>query len=435
MKTMISILKRTLGVLLAAMFAVGATAQTLSVYTQGGNVVEVYGATADDMVYTAGVTAAPSVSIQGKNYVLSEVEKIVVKGSETAALDSTVSVVYDGSTASVTVSGDIAPYVTVTVDGARVSCMADTTFKRVITYNLSGSSSNGAFIMDGKAATRLNLNNLTLTASDTAAINILNGKLCNVTINGENTLVDGASGGQKACFFINGHAVFHGSGTLNLTGNARHAYRSDEYTQFVAGDNGFAGTVNVRGAAVDGLNVQQYLRIESGTFNISGNQGDGIDVGVTNDATDEFNGQLFLMGGTVNAGCPSVDTKAIVADSLITIGGATLRLTAQSDGSKGIKAKTDLQMNSGYVDLTVSGASYKTIENGVVDNKRCHGMKVDGDLYLRGGTINGTRTSTDAKSMVVKIDGTFYYSRGSYTLTGDAVQSKGYFSFTTVKAL
>jgi hypothetical protein len=87
-----------------------------------------------------------------------------------------------------------------------------------VTYTLSGAAAKGSFYMDGEYKSTIALNGVNLTNPDSAAICIDNGKRINVVLTDgtSNTLVDGVGGTQKACFFINGHAEFKGSGAPNL---------------------------------------------------------------------------------------------------------------------------------------------------------------------------------------------------------------------------
>ena len=107
-------MKRLLYTITALMLTIAASAQTLNVKV--GNVTYLFpAADAGDMTYTDGST----LTIMGKTFSLSEVSQMTVDNSEVSA--SSVAVSYDGSQASVTVSGDVAQYVTPTVSGAHVS--------------------------------------------------------------------------------------------------------------------------------------------------------------------------------------------------------------------------------------------------------------------------------------------------------------------------
>ncbi len=151
---------------------------------------------------------------------------------------------------------------------------------------------------------------------------------------------------KKACFFVNGHPEFKGSGTVNITGNTKHAYASDEYTRLKHS----AGTFNILSAAGgDGMHIKQYLQMEGGNIIVRNVADDGIQVEITNDETDEMNGQMIIQNGKMDIEVNSPDVKALRSDSLMTINGGTIKLEVTGDGSKGMTTDTDI-----YVDETVA---------------------------------------------------------------------------------
>lgn len=399
-----------IALLLSAAFT--ATAQTLNIHS-GQVTVAVPAEDAGEMTYTGGT----SLTVNGATYDLSAVDSITIDNSTVEA--ATVSVTYDGTLANVLVSGDVAPYMTIAVAGADVSIVAAATLAEEVTYRLSGTSTDGSFTMDGEYKSTVELNNLTLTSSTGAAVNIENGKRINVVIptGTTTTLVDGASGSQKACLFVNGHAEFSGGGSLILTGNTRHAYASDEYT--ILGSD--FGSIQVLSSTNDGLHVDQYFQMDGGTVTISNVTGDGIDVGVTNDATDELNGQVIINGGTITLDVASDDTKGIKCDSLMTIAGGTITANVSGDGCKGFSAGTDLYINQSSgntttIDMTVTGTTYMPDDPDL--ESKCRGIKVKGDFYFDGGTIK--ISATGAKSKAISVDGNYYYTSGSLNCAVDA---------------
>ena len=63
--------------------------------------------------------------------------------------DNHVSVVYEETTATVTVDENVAQYLTVTQSGAHISIAQSSDVAEEITYTLSGTSSDGEFYMSG----------------------------------------------------------------------------------------------------------------------------------------------------------------------------------------------------------------------------------------------------------------------------------------------
>lgn len=223
-------------------------------------------------------------------------------------------------------------------------------------------------------------------------------------------LADKAGGLHKAAFFVNGHPEFEGGGTLELTGNAKHAFASDEYTLFKPDFGNFI----VKKAAGDGIHVEQYLQVDGGTFNIANTLGDCIDVGVTKDATDLYNGQAFIKGGTITLQVTAEDVKGIKADADIEISGGQITASVSGLGTKGISTDKNLLVSETAggtptrINMTVTGTTYKPGDP-LLESK-CRGIKADGDFTFKGGII--AISATGAKSKAISVDGTYYYYSG-----------------------
>lgn len=147
--------------------------------------------------------------------------------------DNTVLVAYNGDTAIVSVADNVAQYLTVTQEGAHVSIAQSSDLATEITYTLSGTTTDGEFYMSGSYKATVELNGLTLNNPSGPAINIQNGKRIKVKVNEgtTNTLSDGKNDNYNGCLHIKGHTEFRSKGTLNVTGNSRHAIYSKEYIQ------------------------------------------------------------------------------------------------------------------------------------------------------------------------------------------------------------
>lgn len=261
------------------MLTIAAEAQTLNVKV-GSVTYQFPAAQTGDMTYADGQT----VTIMGKTFTLSDISSMTV--DDTSVTDGTIGVSYDGSSAAVTVAGNVAQYVTPTISGAHVSIAQSDDLAEEITYTLSGTSTDGEFYMSGSYKATLELNGLTLTNTTPvysgAAIHIQNGKRIKVNpVTGTtNTLVDAASGSQKGCLYIKGHAEFAQKGTLNVVGNVKHGIKTGEYFTIKN------ATINITSAIGDGINCGQFFLMESGTITISGTQDDGIQCDI--DDTDTY---------------------------------------------------------------------------------------------------------------------------------------------------
>jgi len=375
--------------------------------------------------------------------------------------DNTVEVVYNGTTATVAVADNVAQYLEVTQSGAHVSITQSADLASEITYKLSGTSTDGEFYMSGSYKATLELNGLTLTnvtpVYSGAAIHIQNGKRINVKVitGTTNTLVDAASGSQKGCLYVKGHAEFKQQGTLNVVGNVKHAIKAGEY---ISVKN---ATLNVTSAVGDGISCNQYFLMESGTINISGTSDDGIQcdldgdtpTGETPDHEDEDSGNMYITGGTITINCAAIaakglksagdifissdpvinvttsgkgtwdeddlETKAacgISADGNINISGGTLTLTSTGSGGKGMKCDGFMNISDGNITVTTTGALY--YNNGTTENTNYTGNtdQVSSDYYSSPKGIKaGLKTENG----------------NSYTYSGGLVISGGYIKVTT----
>ncbi|MBQ9669308.1 MAG: carbohydrate-binding domain-containing protein [Prevotella sp.] len=392
-------MKRIILSLIIVCFAVAGFAQTMNIQT-GQITTAVNAGQAGDMTYE---NAGTELTVLGKTFTVSDITRIYVDDSEVA--DNTVIISYDDDSAQVVIAGNIARHLTTTIEGAHVNIVQDADVVDEITYTLTGSSPNGSFTMDGDLKATVVLNGVSLTSEVGAAIDIEDGKRIDIVVadGTTNTFADYAAGLQKACFFVNGHAEFSGAGTLNLTGNAKHAYRSDEYTQL---KKSFTGTINVLSSVSDGLHIEQYFEMNGGTVVISNVAGDAIDVAVTNDLTDEYNGQVFINGGTLTATSSGEDVKVLKSDGAIAITDGTLKLTATGNGSKAIGTKGTLTVSGGRVEAISLGGIYHEDQ---ADEAKPNAVKATGVITISGGEVysvsNNKAFNTDVASKGFVING------------------------------
>ena len=348
--------------------------------------------------------------------------------------DNTVEVAYDGTTATVNVAGNIVDLITVTQEGAHVSIAQSSDVASEITYKLSGTSTDGEFYMSGSYKATVELNGLTLTNTNPvysgAAVHIQNGKRINVKVITEttNTLVDAATGSQKGCLYVKGHAEFKQHGTLNVVGNVKHAIKAGEYISLKN------ATINVTSAVGDGISCNQYFLMESGTINISGTADDGIQcdlegdtaTAITEDHEDEDSGNIYIEGGTININCADIAAKGLKCAGDVYISGEpVIDITTTGKGmwdaddletsaACGISADGDINISGGTIILTATGSGGK-------------GMKCDNVLTISGGDIT------------VATSGGLYYNNGTtentnYTGNTDNVDSRYYSSPKGIKA-
>jgi hypothetical protein len=390
-------MKKVCLIITALLLTIVAGAQTLNI--QVGDVTYQFpAAQTGDMTYANGST----LTIMGKEFTISDITSMVVDKSE--VVDNQVTVAYNGTSAKVTVAGNVAQYLTPVVSGAHVSIAQSDDLAEEVTYTLSGESTDGEFYMSGSYKATVELNGLTLTnttpVKSGAAVHIQNGKrikvkVCNGTVN---TLTDAASGSQKGCLYIKGHAEFAQKGTLNITGNVKHGIKTGEY--FTLKNS----TINITKAVGDGINCAQYFQMTSGTITISGIGDDGIQCDIDNTATgstgettdheDEDSGNVYLEGGDI-----------------------TINVTA--DAAKAINAEGDIRATGANISATTSGGGVWDTDDKKTKSSSC--LSADGNMIISGGTL--VLTSTGAGGKGINVDGNFTATGGSVTIntSGNAV--------------
>ncbi len=468
-------MKKIYILLTALVMAIAAGAQTLNVKV--GNVTYQFPSSqTGDMVYNDGTT----LTVMGKTFTLADVSSMTV--DETTVTDNLVTVTYSTSgTATVTVAGNVAQYVEPTISGNYVS-IAQTNTAAVdddeITYQLSGTATDGQFALSGSYKSTVALTGVSLTCTTGAAINITNSKRIQISAKSgyTNTLADCASGSQKACIYSKGQLQLQGTGTLNVTGNTKHAIKSASY---ISVKN---LTLNITSAVGDGISAEEYFLMKSGTVTISGVGDDGIQcdldgtsTGETTDHEDEDSGNIYLEGGTLTITADATAAKGLKAegdvrvsdgtyvitttgsgewdsddsetkaaacvssDASITISGGSITLTAKGSGGKGMKCDNTLTITDGTVKVVTSGGLYynngsteNTNYTGSTDNLSSNyysspkgikaGTKTEsgnsytyaGNLVISGGTVSVTTSGTNAEGIESK--NTLYITGGTVTI-------------------
>lgn len=369
-------MKKIFALISALVLTIVATGQTLNVKV--GNVIYQYPASqTGEMTYTDGT----KLTIMGKTYALNDVDAMTVNNDDVT--NNCVTVEYGTTSAKVYVPGNVAQYVTPTINGSHVTIAQSNTSAvddDEITYQLSGTTADGSLSLSGSYKCTVSLAGVTMTNPSGAAINITNSKRIQISAKKGtvNTLADGANGSQKACIYSKGQIQLQGGGTLNVSGNTKHAIKSASYVSIKN------LTLNITSAVGDGISCEEYMQMKSGVVTISGVGDDGIQcdlggttsTGETADHDDEDSGNVYIEGGT-------------------------LTITTTAAASKGIKADGDIRVTDGIVNVTTTGnGTYDTDDK---DAKGCAGLNADGNMTISGGTL--TLKSTGSGGKCIKVDG------------------------------
>lgn len=421
-------MKRVYSLLLVLIVITSAYAQTLRVVC--GNVTYAFTANGNDMNYT---DHGETLTIGDKAFKISDISRINI--DQSVVEDNSVSVNYNNTSAEVVISGNIASTVSAIVNGAHVTLDQGDVADEV-TYELSGSTTNGSLTLNGSYKATVALRGLTLTNPNGAALDIQNGKRIDLSVKEGtmNTLTDG-NGSQKACIYCKGHLELKGKGTLNVNGNYAHAIKSGDYMTVKN------LTLNINKAVKDGISCNEYFLMQSGNVSITGVGDDGIqtdldgstNTGETTNHEEEDSGNIYIDGGTIIVNTTAAGTKGLKADSTIVINdgtltlncsgnvdtsdstdpsyvaafscgryvqnGATITVTINGTAGRGVKAY-DIETNGGTLAITNS-ASPTTISNDVKSAKGLKGL----NIALNAGTID-INMSGNASKAIKAGDGT-----------------------------
>ena len=293
-----------------------------------------------------------------------------------------ISITYNGG--SVTVSGDDANYVT--INGADVTVTSEIDSLLLV---LSGTTTDGSLLVKRQKKYGIKLNGVSINNVDGSAINNQGSKYLYLEVAGgtTNTLTDGTTYteqvyDQKGAFFSEGEMYLYGTGTLNVTGNCRHAIACDDF--IVIDDN---VTLNVKSPSGSGIKVNDGLWINNGT----------IDINVTADAARGIRCDSIVV---INGGNTTIATSGdCVYDSS----------TMDYSSAACIKCDYPFTMTAGSLTMTSSGDGGK-------------GINCTRDIIFKGGTLVATTTgdNTNGKPKAIKSDTGIIVSGGSFKATVDA---------------
>ena len=288
-------------------------------------------------------------------------------------------------------------------------------------YRVKGSSQSGSLTINSGHKLTLLLAGVDLTSTTAApALHVNCGKRIAVILqeDTENSFADSPQNDKRGAFYTKGHLEFQGKGTLNVTGNARHALCAKEYIQLKKS----TGTINIRGAVKDGIHCgkglegsdQNYFRMNGGTLNFHNVGSDLIDC-------DDF-GTAYINGGTLNLNVEASDSKGLKADSIINVSGGTLNLSVEGASSIGIQSNYESRFEGGTVRGT--GRGYRAV--GIKGNNSKGSFTVMNGGNLRFGGTSITLSATGERSCAIQAEADLTATSGSIMLSGTPENYPGY---------
>lgn len=366
---------------------------------------------------------------------------------ESGTFESTVTVIYNGTSATVD-KGSLSG-VTVTTSGADVTVNSEV---GGVNYVLKGSTSDGSFKINSTKKFKLTLDGVNITNSDGPAINSQSGKRAYVVLadGTSNYLKDGTSYAsstedQKGTIFAEGKLIFSGGGRLCVYANTKAGISADDYVTIHKDVN-----IYVKATAGNGIKANDAINICGGIVNIETSA--TAAKAISSDSLVNISGGRTVVITTGGGEYDSDENDAsacagVKADYAFNMTGGELQCKSSGAGGKGISCDGELTISDGAVRVITEG---KTYTSGSSDSK-AKGIKADGNVNISGGdvmvraiggdgcegiesksilTISGGSTQVEAyddainssSHMYIKGDGTYVVAIGLYN---DGLDSNG----------
>ncbi len=298
------------------------------------------------------------------------------------------------------------------VDGSRVMITA------AGTYEFSGTLTDGQIVVDtgDEESVTLVLNGVDINNSTGAPLYIADAEnVALVLADGStNRVTDGANyvfasaeeDEPNAAVFSKADLTIGGSGALTVAAN---------YNDGIASKDGLTitgGMITVE-AVDDGIRGKDYLVVEGGTLTVTVG-GDGLKADNEEDAAL---GYISIEKGIFNitAGGDAItgetDVLILAGDFTLTSGGGSSARLDESVSAKGIKAGTNVDIDSGTFVIDAADDAIHSNTNIVINGGAFtiatgdDGVHADTNLTVNGGTLDITRSYEGIESAVITLNG------------------------------
>ena len=254
--------------------------------------------------------------------------------------------------------------VTITIDGNNVTANHGST--EGVCYVVTGKTTDGSLIINGKTNFELNLNGADITSASTTAIDIEGKGNAYLVVNGTNKVKDGTTADHKAAIYSKGKLLISGDGSLEVYGTYKNGIHGKTNIVIDKGVN-----LYVNSTANNGIKAGDNMYINGGIINVE----------VSADGGKAINGDADVV---INGGRTTViatGTGTWEADETLAYGGDT-------KAAAGIGSDATFYMNGGELYAKATGSGGK-------------GVKADLEGYITGGKIR------------IITEGGLYYSNGS----------------------
>ena len=342
---------------------------------------------------------------------------------------SAVKIVFDGTDAEISDKGAAIENGVLTISQAGV-------------YELSGELTDGRIIVDvdKNEEVQLVMNGTKITCSDNAPLYIVEADKVIVTLNEgtENSLTDGASynlgeddANVDGAIFSKADLTLNGEGSLSVTANYKHGIVCKDSLIITGGEYEVT-------SASGGIYGKDCVKIKQGTFNVTA----GSNAIKSTNTEEAERGYIYINGGTftLNAGNDGIEaaTNLLVdgGDFDITTGGGSSNASMTTDGMPnedwgnwggngiemhGVMNPSDrgqmrdmqpMQNSETLSNVIVQTSNSTSTETTDEESDSAKGLKADGDIAVRGGSIK-----IDSSDDAVHSNGNISYLGGELTLS------------------
>ena len=295
-----------------------------------------------------------------------------------------VNIAYNGNTASLT--GDVDK---VTISRNDADVIITSTLTKYLQLTLNGTTTDGSLLVYSQAKYGLVLDGVTIANQRGPAINNQCSKALYVVCadGSTNTLTDGTayadrSYQQKGALFSEGQTYFSGAGTLNVYGNCKNAIACDDYIT-IEGDITINTVTSDTGS--NGIKANDGMYINGGTLKIKvvsdGGRGIRCDsyVNITGGNTTITTSGDCVIEKNAEGVADTTSAAGITCDSLFSMSGGSLTISSSGDGGKGIRCDQNVEFSGGTLVVKTTGDN---------DVSKPKGIKSDTGIIVSGGSFS-----------------------------------------------
>ena len=271
---------------------------------------------------------------------------------------------------------------------AKIQQAADMTAP--MTYILSASATEGSFRLEATSPATIVLNNVALSTTDKAPLNIHNTALTTLRLaDGTSSSLTTSAPAQKG-IKVNGDLLVDGTGSLSIT-----TMGDGQWDELEAGTD-----------AASCIKVKGHLTINSGALVLtsggSGGKGINCDSVLTINGGNiavATTGEMYIYEGFAGDSTNIPDSlrtspKGVKGEAGVVINDGYLRISTAADGGEGLESKATLVINGGTIEINAFDDCINSFGDMTINGGRIYVSSLDNDgidsnynLFINGGTI------------------------------------------------